>query len=153
MKNSPVVSYVTEEVWRQGHDITAKDGLERVSWMLEAWCEAIRLAKIGKPTIFVARTLGCLVEPIKNEGFRKVDVRVGAQFCPPPERIYGLLQTLFEQHDIITPMEFYKGFEEIHPFVDGNGRTGKILLNWLNNTLHDPIFPPIDLWGHPIRNP
>lgn len=35
----------------------------------------------------------------------------------------------------------------------GNGRTGKILLNWLNGTLLNPIFPPADFWGRPIQNP
>jgi fido (protein-threonine AMPylation protein) len=41
----------------------------------------------------------------------------------------------------------------VHPFRDGNGRTGKILLNWLNQSLNAPIFPPSDLFGSPIRNP
>lgn len=28
----------------------------------------------------------------------------------------------------------------IHPFYDGNGRTGKILHNWLLGTLDDPVL-------------
>lgn len=45
---------------------------------------------------------------------------------------------------------WYKEFEDIHPFVDGNGRTGKILYNWLNGTLKVPTIP-FNWWG--IANP
>lgn len=148
-----VVEYVTEEVARQGHDVTVADGIARVGWMLNAWTEAMSLAG-DRPNVTQAERLGMLVEPGKNMGgFRTVNVRVGTRLCPPYLRVQLLLARLFEQRDVLNPIEFYKGFEEIHPFVDGNGRTGKILLNWLNGTLLNPIFPPSDLWGHAIRNP
>lgn len=152
---SPVVAYVTEEVSRQGHDVGTRDGIQRVGWMLEAWTEALWRAEKGHtPTIAIAEMLGKMIEPERNEdGFRSCHVRVGMRQCPPPERVSSLLRTLFEQIDVLPPIEFYKGFEEVHPFRDGNGRTGKILLNWLNGTLLDPVFPPSDLFGHPIRNP
>ena len=33
-------------------------------------------------------------------------------------------------HVIELVSRFYMGFEGIHPFIDGNGRTGRLLLNF-----------------------
>lgn len=152
---SKVIQYVAEEVRRQGHDITRLDGIQRTAWMLGAWCEAARLyLRHQHPTIENMKLVAALIEPDMNQkGFRKVNVYVGPKAMPDPDSIERLVELLWGQIDKLTPMEFYKHFEEIHPFIDGNGRTGKIILNWLNNTLYDPVFPPIDMWGRPIVNP
>ena len=144
-----VIEYVTEEVRRQGHDITCLDGIERVGWMLNAWSWALSWFINGEDiTIDDALKLGTMIEPGKNpHGQRGCGVRVGLRICPPPEEIQQRLERLWELQISMTPIEFYKAFEEIHPFVDGNGRVGKILLNWKNGTLLNPIFPPSDLWG------
>jgi hypothetical protein len=154
--NAPVIEYIVEEVRRQRHNVLTLDGIERVGWMADAWSYAAwcALGKEIKPILEDAIVLGKRVERVKNaQGLRCSNVRVGQRLCPPWERVPSLLKLLFEQRDALTPLEFYKAFEEIHPFVDGNGRTGKIVLNWLNGTLLDPIFPPADLWGYPILNP
>jgi hypothetical protein len=158
-----VLEYVTEEVERQGFDLTTTNGLWRVVWMLDAWYTAQKLyaAEVnwiaGRRPILELKDvilLGKLVEPVKNaNGIRIVQVTVGDHIPPLPSEIPSKLQRWLEMQLQMTSLEAYKEFEIIHPFVDGNGRVGKIILNWLLNSLRDPIFPPNDLWGKPIRNP
>ncbi len=151
--NAPVIDYITEEVRRQGHDVTALDGIERVGWMLAAWACALELS-VDLPTISITRKLGQLVEREKNwNGWRQINVRVGMRRCPDFEKVPDLLFTLFAKRETLSPLEFYREFEMIHPFVDGNGRVGKILLNWLSGKLLNPEFPPDDFWGQVIQNP
>jgi Fic family protein len=154
---SKIVDYVVEEVERQGHDTSTLDGIERVGWMLNAWAYALGSPHIV-PFLEDAVTLGRLVEPVKNKGgLRQCGVRVGDRICPDFGTVPWLLQELFvklsKRSRSPKPLEFYKEFELIHPFVDGNGRTGKILMNWTAGMLLEPTFPPNDLFGFPIRNP
>ena len=75
-----------------------------------------------------------------NRGvYRSVPVTIlGAAHTPPqpylvPVQIEALLRDYEEMkrnmHTIEAAAEFHLRFEGIHPFIDGNGRTGRLILN------------------------
>ena len=45
-------------------------------------------------------------------------------------------------HPVILAAYFHSAFESIHPFRDGNGRTGRLILNFM---LRKYGFPMIDI--------
>ena len=74
-------------------------------------------------------------------------VRVGTHIAPAPEHIEQLLANLLadyeSSHDeyfLDRISRFHLEFERIHPFVDGNGRIGRVLIN-LQLMLHG--YPPV----------
>lgn len=139
----PILKFCAWEVWRQQDDGRA------VYWMVEAWLWATEQAvDRGRPlTVDAIKHLGQLVQPEKNPGgFREVDVRVGARLCPSWAEVPQLVAELVANQGDYEPDQFYYHFEMIHPFRDGNGRTGKIVLNWLAKSLGAPRMPP-NFWG------
>jgi Fic/DOC family len=75
-----------------------------------------------------------------------INVRVGFHIAPSFDEVPQLLSTLVgdlnariakigyypDEVDAVDAMgEFFQRFEAIHPFVDGNGRTGRLLANYL----------------------
>ncbi|MGH7158096.1 MAG: Fic family protein [Candidatus Saccharimonadales bacterium] len=63
-------------------------------------------------------------------------VRVGTHIAPAPEHVEQLLDNLLadyesshDQYFLDRISRFHLEFERIHPFVDGNGRIGRVLIN------------------------
>lgn len=151
-----VEGFVHDEVVRQGHDPRVEsDGVIRIRGMLIAWAYARTMP--GPPRVKDVRQFAAFIEPEHNAaGYRKVDVRVGSYVAPRFERVPKLMAMLWKDIDRVRPMQgrtqplvpgvaptaddFYLGFEAIHPFRDGNGRTGKILHNALLGTLDEPVL-------------
>lgn len=149
-----IIKYCAEECERQG------SGGKSVYNMIMAW-EYASLRQ-GEITTNFIENLGILVEPEKNKkGFRTVRIFVSDGWTniekDPPERVLEhlgiLLESFYDKYLTIDNEkarsledQFYFEYENIHPFVDGNGRTGKIIYNYLLGRLNDPILPP-NFWG------
>ena len=82
--------------------------------------------------------------------YRRVPVRImGAQHEPvQPYLIQTKMEQLLqdflesEEHIVTKLARFHIEFEGIHPFIDGNGRTGRLLVNF---ELMKAGYPPIDI--------
>lgn len=131
-----------------------KDHLEAVSHR-EAFLYVEELVKQRVPlSERVIRDIHSIVlmdRPQSRGVYRNVPVRIGGTKHEPPQpwQVPIEMEKLmldYAQPDELHPVErialFHLRFECIHPFVDGNGRTGRLLMNL---ELMKEGYPPIDV--------
>ena len=95
-----------------------------------------------------------LRKDLENQIGKYRDLQVfirGANFVPPKaedakKEMSNLLRWYNRNkeklHPLILSAYFHAAFENIHPFVDGNGRTGRLLINFI---LHKNNFPMVNI--------
>jgi len=102
-------------------------------------------------TKFLCELQRIVVKETRKDGIgelRTVNVRVGTHVAPPfysvPRKLTALVKwfnsNVGEYNPVVVSAYFHAVFEEIHPFVDGNGRSGRLLLNLM---LQEKGFPPL----------
>jgi Fic family protein len=95
----------------------------------------------------------------RNKGrYRTINVRIaGSQhqpvhFLKVPERMQDMLDWFHREKERLHPVELaarlHFKFVYIHPFVDGNGRTARLLMNMV---LMQKGFPPVILKSEPKK--
>jgi Fic family protein len=99
-----------------------------------------RIPVIRHEDIFTLHRI--LAEKVMDQGsagrYRTIQVRVGGYLPPPPQDVSGLMFELLQWwhkesvklSPVLSSAIVHYRFENIHPFADGNGRTGRALALW-----------------------
>ena len=108
--------------------------------------------ELSEYTIKSIHSLVLMYRPEDKGVFRRIPVRIMGAFHEPPQpymvepMINDLLIKNGERKDSMHLIEvialFHLDFEGIHPFIDGNGRTGRLLMNL---ELMQNGYPAIDV--------
>jgi len=117
-----------------------KDHLEAVGHK-EAFHYVIDISKdnqaLSERAIKAIHALVLMDSPADKGKYRELAVGImGSNYIPPhpievPLQIENLLKSYKtdHRHPIVKIADFHIRFERIHPFIDGNGRTGRLVLN------------------------
>lgn len=117
---------------------------EALQTSLNAWNNIKKLDKIRIEDVLTCHLLimGSLRPDIAGK-IRTVDVYVGSAKGYPPHAIHQAIEDwLFTANTVNTIdkiKENHIWFEIIHPFADGNGRTGRMVLLWQNQKSRLPF--------------
>jgi Fic family protein len=99
-----------------------------------------KLKKIRHEHLFELHLL--LADEVMDQGsagaYRTIAVQVGKHFPPAPDDVSPLMFELLEWWNtasrslspVLSSAILHYRFEDIHPFADGNGRTGRALALW-----------------------
>ena len=130
---------IEEEFLRQSNAIEGVWGDEPLEQALVAWNYLKKQKKLDHGVLLKTHKLLMLNQPLlPNERgyYRTIPVYIGTQELPDPKLIRPYLDDWLnymnsdKQDDEYDFVRLHVAYEMIHPFVDGNGRTGRMFMNW-----------------------
>lgn len=145
IENSTLTLKETEKILLEmevSRDVSVREVFEakNLSRVINYIRDKSKNTEINKKLILLLHQM--LIGGINDEfagRFRKPGeyVRVGTYIAPAPERVESMIKSILNEYT--SDLEKYFGdkiakfhldFETIHPFCDGNGRIGRVLMNY-----------------------
>ncbi len=107
-----------------------------------AWDYLITQHRMTPDVVLETHRLLMVRQPLEDKykgAFRDIDVFVGRKKMVSPHIVRMMVGDWCARtmhHNDVDAKALHVFYEHIHPFVDGNGRTGRMFLNWtrLNRT-------------------
>jgi len=154
IENSTLTISETEKILMEmevAREVSVREVFEakNLARVMEYIRENIDIDPMSKEKILLLHQM--LISNIRDDisgRFRKQGeyVRVGTHIAPAPENIETMIDSALSEYGRISEYildrisRFHLEFEHIHPFCDGNGRIGRVLMNY---QLMQAGFPPV----------
>lgn len=154
IENSTLTISETEKILMEmevDREVSVREVFEakNLARVMEYIRKKMDIDSINKETILLLHQM--LISNIRDEiagRFRGEGeyVRVGTHIAPAPEHIEVMIDSALLEYGKISEYildriaRFHLEFEYIHPFCDGNGRIGRVLINY---QLMQVGFPPV----------
>ena len=145
IENSTLTLEETEEILLEqtlSRNVSLREVFEakNLARVIEYTRKKVKESELGKDLIVLVHQMliGGIDDAIAGRFRREGEyVRVGAYIAPAPEHVERMLETALLEYssDLGTYFldriaRFHLDFETIHPFCDGNGRIGRVIINF-----------------------
>lgn len=126
---------ITEQYILESNLIEGVEDPQEVSKSIDVWKYLIELDHLSVSTICTSHfvIMKNLLDYTKIGSWRPYNVQVGTYIAPHyhevPMLMNGWIKNM-ENYMNLDPKDMHVLFEYIHPFVDGNGRIGRLLMWW-----------------------
>lgn len=133
-KNIPSSKKIKEFLRESNHIEGVYDDFA-VDDAFKAWKYLVKRDDLTLPLILkIHKILMKRLWPEIAGNLRMENVYVGSHVCPPWELVRGLISEWIEKYGKANTeeeiLEAHIEFERRHPFLDGNGRTGRLIMLW-----------------------